>query len=247
MARLTIELVKHAINELKAQGKKPTNQNIIDFIGYGSFSTLANFRKLYPTVFVSILNTVNDTVQDTLFNTVNENLVNAFWERLEPRVKNCIKSVSEQPINTVDTQSNTLDTDSNTDIAELQASIARERVYFEQLEKDNCEFQNIITNLKLENDNIRFNKEDLIECEDDLGAMHELWLDAVESSKTYTHHKALTKLVFLVTSGAIKTMLQNSEVGYMIGMSGKDVGRLRTEGKKQLERESKSKVIIATT
>ena len=88
MSRLTIESVQTAINELKAQGKKPTNKNIVTYLGFGSFSTLAIFRKKYPNVF-------NDTIPNTFFNTVtvDDNLVQDLWKQLEPRIKECIQTV----------------------------------------------------------------------------------------------------------------------------------------------------------
>lgn len=49
--RLNIEVVRQAINELTAQGQKPTNQNIVSHLGYGSYSTLTILRKEYPDVF----------------------------------------------------------------------------------------------------------------------------------------------------------------------------------------------------
>ncbi len=51
MNRLNIEIVKQAVDQLKAKGIKPTNKAIVEQIGYGSFSTLTQLRKQYPSVF----------------------------------------------------------------------------------------------------------------------------------------------------------------------------------------------------
>jgi len=63
MARLTLETVKQAIDTLHNQGKKPSNRNIINWLGYGSFSTLKKLREHHPEVFycTDTLNVADDT------------------------------------------------------------------------------------------------------------------------------------------------------------------------------------------
>lgn len=51
MARLTLETVKQATDSLQKQGKKPSNRNIINWLGYGSFSTLKKLREHHPELF----------------------------------------------------------------------------------------------------------------------------------------------------------------------------------------------------
>lgn len=59
MAQLSPIVVKEAIDTLRDQGKKVTNRNIIDCLGYGSFSTLKKIRESYPEFFSD---TYNDTI-----------------------------------------------------------------------------------------------------------------------------------------------------------------------------------------
>ena len=67
MSRLTIEKVFEAVIALKKQGKKPTNRAIIDYVGYGSFSTLTQLRQSHPEIFVANDDTKRDTEKtDTL-------------------------------------------------------------------------------------------------------------------------------------------------------------------------------------
>jgi len=63
MARLTLETVKQATDSLQNQGKKPSNRNIINWLGYGSFSTLKKLREHHPEVFycTDTLNVADDT------------------------------------------------------------------------------------------------------------------------------------------------------------------------------------------
>lgn len=67
-----------------------------------------------------------------------------------------------------------------------------------------------------------------------------VWLDAVHTSTTKEHlqSKAFAKLVFLVTSSAM-SMQKNSEIGEMIGLTGPEVGRLRSEGDRIFKSEKK--------
>lgn len=62
MAQLSLETVKQAINILKSQGKKLTNRNIVEHLGYGSFSTLKKIREHHPELF-SAVDTLSDTHQ----------------------------------------------------------------------------------------------------------------------------------------------------------------------------------------
>jgi hypothetical protein len=64
MARLTFETVKQAIDTLHNQGKKPSNRNIINWLGYGSFSTLKKLREHHPEVFYCT-DTLNVAKYDT--------------------------------------------------------------------------------------------------------------------------------------------------------------------------------------
>lgn len=95
MARLNIEVVTQAINELTAQGIKPTNPNIVKHLGYGSYSTLTILRKEYPDVFgvsQKRTNTAN-TVQNTVQNTVTDSMIHSVWQRIEPRIDDKIQTV----------------------------------------------------------------------------------------------------------------------------------------------------------
>jgi uncharacterized coiled-coil protein SlyX len=64
MARLTLETVKQATDTLQNQGKKPSNRNIINWLGYGSFSTLKKLREHHPEVFYCT-DTLNVAKYDT--------------------------------------------------------------------------------------------------------------------------------------------------------------------------------------
>jgi uncharacterized coiled-coil protein SlyX len=64
MARLTLETVKQATDSLQNQGKKPSNRNIINWLGYGSFSTLKKLREHHPEVFYCT-DTLNVAKYDT--------------------------------------------------------------------------------------------------------------------------------------------------------------------------------------
>jgi len=81
--KLTIEAVQTAISELKEQGKKPTNQLIIDFLGFGSFSTLTQMRKENPNIFGIA---PKNTFQNTVDNTLGETLINTVWQGIEAKV-----------------------------------------------------------------------------------------------------------------------------------------------------------------
>lgn len=95
MARLNIEVVRQAINELTAQGIKPTNPNIVKHIGYGSYSTLTILRKEYPDVFgVSQKRTnTSNTVHNMVHNTVTDSMIHSVWQRIEPRIDDKIQTV----------------------------------------------------------------------------------------------------------------------------------------------------------
>ncbi len=69
MTQLTLETVKLATDTLKTQGLKPTNRKIIDYLGYGSFSTLKKIREHHPELFAPIdttASTTNTPQRDTL-------------------------------------------------------------------------------------------------------------------------------------------------------------------------------------
>ena len=69
MTQLTLETVKLATDTLKTQGLKPTNRKIVDYLGYGSFSTLKKIREHHPELFAPIdttASTTNTPQRDTL-------------------------------------------------------------------------------------------------------------------------------------------------------------------------------------
>ena len=69
MTQLTLETVKLATDTLKTQGLKPTNRKIVDYLGYGSFSTLKKIRESHPELFTStdmIVSKISTPQRDTL-------------------------------------------------------------------------------------------------------------------------------------------------------------------------------------
>jgi len=148
MARLTIEAVQHAINELQAQGKKPTNQNVISFLGHGSFSTLTKLRKLYPDVF-GTNNPKLNTVQNTVQNTVDDLFVNTVWQRLEPHVDKHVQSVLKK-YSTVD----------NTD---LQVKLDKALDELKRVKADNAKLLTNIERIGIEKDELVIENKELIE------------------------------------------------------------------------------------
>jgi len=213
MARLTIEAIKHAINELRTQGKSITNQNVISLIGYGSFSTLTKFRKLYPDVFGTINNTKYNTVNtlSTVHNT-DSILINAVWQRIEPHIDEHVQSVLKQQYSTTDTLVNTDNLTNNTD---LQAK-------FEQLQSDLDMQKNSNAQLRISLDNSRMEKSELSSYNNELVEQLDI------------KQKALAKLVFLVTTGELGKMLGNQELGRLIDLSPSDVAKLKHKAKKYL-------------
>lgn len=198
MARLTIEVVRQAINQLRTQGKNPTNQNIVNCIGYGSFSTLTKLRKLYPDVFG--LTSSSQNTLSTVQNTVDDLLVNAVWRRIEPHIDNHVQSVLKQQYSTDNTVQNTLE--------QVQYDL-------DQQDKDNAELRTSLDSLRIEKSELICDNSDLKE-------------------QLQVRQKALSKLVFLVTTGKIEQMVGNQELGEMIGLSPSDIANLKRKGKNNL-------------
>ena len=148
MARLTIESVRHAINELQTQNKKPTNQNIVSFLGYGSFSTLANLRKAYPEAFGASNPNLPSTVRNT-----DDLFVNAVWQRIEPRVDKHVQSVLKQQQYTTDTVDNT----------ELQTKFEQIQSELEMQKKSNTQLRTSLDLSRMEKSELSSHNNNLLE------------------------------------------------------------------------------------
>jgi len=108
MSRLNVDVVKQAIADLQQQGIKPTNANIVKFLGYGSFSTLAKIRKTHPLLFYPQQNTA-DNIKDTndtlntpkIHNTVHTDVasLDSIWNTLKTRIDTLIDArlATEKP------------------------------------------------------------------------------------------------------------------------------------------------------
>lgn len=161
--RLNIDVVKKAIDAIIAEGRCPTNKNIVNYLGYGSYSTLTILRKSHPNVFGVSPKRINT-------NTVQNTVDNSLWTRIDKRF-NEMQTVLDTKYSTVSTvdvinaEKKILNLEMQ--IKDLKALLddkeSHDVIRINELEKERLELQEIIEDLKDEKEAMQGEQSHLIQ------------------------------------------------------------------------------------